>query len=60
MHRLISVLGIVVFIGLAWLMSSHKRRVNPRIILGGLALQFAFAAIILQTKYGSQVFRCVG
>jgi len=38
MHRLISVLGILVFIGLAWLMSSHKRRVNPRIIVGGLLL----------------------
>jgi concentrative nucleoside transporter, CNT family len=56
MHRLISVLGIVVFLGLAWLMSSHKRRVNPRIILGGLLLQFAFAAIILQTTYGSDFF----
>jgi CNT family concentrative nucleoside transporter len=56
MHRLISVLGILVFIGLAWLMSSHKRRVNPRIILGGLLLQFAFAAIILQTTYGGEFF----
>jgi CNT family concentrative nucleoside transporter len=56
MHRLISVLGILVFIGSAWLMSSHKRRVNPRIIVGGLLLQFAFAAIILQTKYGGQFF----
>lgn len=56
MDRLISVLGIVVFIGLAWLMSSHKRRVNPRIIFGGLLLQFAFAALILRTTYGSQAF----
>lgn len=56
MHRLISVLGILVFLGLAWLMSSHKRRVNPRIILGGLVLQFIFAAIILQTSYGSAFF----
>ncbi len=59
MHRLISVLGILVFIGLAWLMSSHKRRVNPRIIVGGLLLQFAFAAIILQTTYGSQFFNAL-
>jgi CNT family concentrative nucleoside transporter len=56
MHRLISVLGILVFLGLAWLMSSHKRRVSPRIIAGGLILQFAFAAIILQTTYGSNFF----
>jgi CNT family concentrative nucleoside transporter len=56
MHRFISVLGILVFIGLAWLMSSHKRRVNPRIIVGGLMLQLAFAFIILQTRYGSRFF----
>jgi concentrative nucleoside transporter, CNT family len=56
MHRLISVLGIIVFIGLAWLMSSHKRRVNPRIIIGGLVLQFLFAAFILQTTVGSHFF----
>jgi concentrative nucleoside transporter, CNT family len=56
MHRLISVLGIFVFLSLAWLMSSHKRRVSPRIIAGGLLLQFAFAAFILRTAWGEQVF----
>lgn len=56
MHRLISVLGILVFIGLAWLMSSHKRRVNPRIIVGGLVLQFLFAGFILRTAIGSSFF----
>lgn len=56
MHRLISVLGIVVFIGLAWLMSSHKRRVNPRIIAGGLLLQFLLAVFILWTTIGSRLF----
>ena len=59
MHRLVSVLGIVVFIGLAWLMSSHKRRVSPRIIVGGLMLQFAFAAFILRTTIGSRVFDAI-
>jgi CNT family concentrative nucleoside transporter len=59
MHRLISLLGILVFISLAWLMSSHKRRVSPRIIAGGLVLQFAFAAIILQTTYGSEFFNAL-
>ncbi|MCA9236171.1 MAG: hypothetical protein KDA44_11915 [Planctomycetales bacterium] len=56
MYRLTSVLGIAAFITLAWLMSSHKRRVKPRIIVGGLALQFAFAAIILRTDWGSAAF----
>jgi CNT family concentrative nucleoside transporter len=59
MQRLVSVLGILVFIGLAWLMSSHKRRINPRIVGGGLLLQFAFAAVILQTKSGSAAFDAI-
>ncbi|MAT71059.1 MAG: NupC/NupG family nucleoside CNT transporter [Planctomycetaceae bacterium] len=60
MYRLVSLLGIAVFLGLAWLMSSHKRRVNPRIVLGGLALQFGLAAFVLQTSVGAQVFDAVG
>jgi CNT family concentrative nucleoside transporter len=59
MHQLVSVLGILVFIGLAWLMSSHKRRFPWRVVVGGLALQFAFAAFILLTDAGKAVFRGV-
>jgi CNT family concentrative nucleoside transporter len=60
MDRLISAIGIVVFIGLAWLMSSHKRRISPRIVIGGLVLQFAFAAFILRTTVGAAVFDAIG
>lgn len=56
MHRLVSVLGILVFICLAWLMSSHKRRLNPRTIVSGLALQFLLAFFILRTTAGDQLF----
>ncbi len=56
MHRLVSVLGIAVFIGIAWLMSSHRERVRLRIIVGGLVLQFTFAVFILQTSYGGRLF----
>jgi CNT family concentrative nucleoside transporter len=60
MHRVISVFGIAAFLGLAWLMSSHKRRVSPRIIIGGLALQFALAAFIIRTSAGKAAFEAVG
>jgi concentrative nucleoside transporter, CNT family len=59
MHRLISILGIVVFIGLAWLMSSHKRRFPWRVVIGGLVLQFLFAALILLTRPGLAFFESV-
>lgn len=52
MERLISLFGLFVMILLAWLMSSNKRRVSPRIIVGGLLLQFVFAACIIWTPPG--------
>ena len=59
MHRLVSLLGIVVFIGLAWLMSSHKRRFPWRVVAGGLVLQFSFAALILLTDTGRAIFKAI-
>ena len=58
--RLMSAFGLVVMVGLAWLMSSHKRRVNPRIVIGGLILQFTFALLILKTPQGKQFFNMLG
>jgi len=60
MERFISLLGLIVFIGLAWLMSSHKRRFPWRIVLGGLALQFAVALLILKTHAGQSLFAGLG
>ena len=59
MERYISLLGLAVMIGLAWLMSSHKGRFPWRIVIGGLFLQFAFAVIILRTTPGEWVFQWV-
>jgi CNT family concentrative nucleoside transporter len=47
-------------IGLAWLMSSHKTRIQPRIIFGGLLLQFVFAFIVLKTEPGRFLFAGLG
>lgn len=56
MHKYVSLLGIVVIIGLAWLMSSHKKHFPWRTVLAGLCLQFAFAVLILRTNQGEWVF----
>ena len=54
--RCISLAGLFVMIGLAWLMSGHKRKISLRIVVGGLLLQFAFALLILKTGPGRDVF----
>jgi len=46
--NLVSALGLFVLLGLAWLLSYHKRDFPLRIILWGIGLQFLFALIILR------------
>jgi concentrative nucleoside transporter, CNT family len=60
MERLISFGGLFVMMGLAWLMSSQKRQVQWRTILGGLVLQFVFAFLTLRTDVGRNLFARLG
>lgn len=59
MQQYTGLLGLAVMIGLAWLMSSHKRRFPVRIVVCGVLLQFAFAFLILRTEIGKKVFEVV-
>jgi len=59
-QRWMSLFGLFVMLALAWLMSSHKKKVELRIVLGGLFLQFVFALLILKTTYGRVTFDSLG
>ena len=54
--KLISLLGLVVFIGMAWALSSNRKQFPWRAVLCGVGLQFLFGFLILKTKLGEQVF----
>lgn len=58
--RVISCLGFFVMLLLAWLMSSHKKKVSPRVVVGGLILQIVFALLILKTSAGQSFFQSLG
>lgn len=60
MERLISAFGLLVMIGLAWLMSSDRRRINWRTVSSGLLLQGGFAILILNTSAGRRTFEWLG
>lgn len=60
MERYISAFGLFVMIGLAWLMSTHRRRVNWRLVAMGLLLQFGFAWLTLKTEPGRLTFDALG
>lgn len=47
-------LGVVTVLGIAFLLSSNRKAINPRTILGGLAIQFAFAFAVLKWELGKK------
>jgi len=56
MERLICLLGLTVFVALAWAMSSNRRLFPWRTVLGGLGLQLTLGALILRTDGGKALF----
>lgn len=45
--RFISFLGLFFLLGVAWLLSSNRSKIRPRVIIWGVGLQLLFALIIL-------------
>src|SRR6266853_427325 len=54
--RLVSLLGLVVFIALAWVLSVNRAKFPWRAVIWGLGLQFFFAWFILDTPIGARLF----
>jgi concentrative nucleoside transporter, CNT family len=52
MQYLWGILGILVVLGIAFLFSSNKKKINFRTVLGGLAIQLLFAFLVLKTSWG--------
>jgi CNT family concentrative nucleoside transporter len=58
MERFTGLLGLVAIVGAAYLFSNNRKAIQPRLILWGLGLQFAFAFLVLKTDFGL-VFRAI-
>lgn len=56
MEKVQGVFGILVFLLLCYALSTDRRAVKPRIVIGGLCLQVLFAIIVLKTDLGRHVF----
>jgi concentrative nucleoside transporter, CNT family len=52
--------GLVVLVGIAWLFSNNKRSVDWRLVVTGISLQIAFAALVLLVPGGRDVFDALG
>jgi CNT family concentrative nucleoside transporter len=54
--RLRSAVGLVVLLGIAWSLSSDRRRIPWRVLGWGLCLQLLFAVVVLRTDLGVAFF----
>jgi CNT family concentrative nucleoside transporter len=55
-QRLVSVLGMFVLLGLAWLLSVNRAAIPWRVVGWGIGLQLVFALLILKTPAGEAFF----
>jgi concentrative nucleoside transporter, CNT family len=60
MERFTGLLGVVLILGLAFLMSNNKKRINYRLVISGLAIQMAMAIFILKVPIGQAMFSKLG
>lgn len=52
MERASGLLGLLVILAAAWLLSTNRKAIRPQVIFWGLGLQFAFALLVLRTNFG--------
>jgi CNT family concentrative nucleoside transporter len=52
--------GLAVLIGIAWLFSNNRRRIDWRLVATGIVLQIGFAALVLLVPGGRDVFDAIG
>lgn len=55
-HHLVSAVGLFAFAGIAWLLSSNRRKVSWKTVASGLALQLALGLLIFQFPGSHRVF----
>lgn len=56
MERCIGLIGIVVILGIAYLLSENKKKIKWKLVGMGLVLQIVFAVLILKVPLGRTIF----
>ncbi len=59
MQQFTGIFGIIMILGLSWLMSNNKKAINLRVVVSGLLLQLALALFILKTTIGQNIFEVI-
>ena len=59
MHVVNSLLGMILILGAAFLLSSNRKAIRPRVVGAAFALQAGFAALVLYVPWGNRVLQAV-
>lgn len=60
MDRFIGLIGIALILGIAFLFSNNKRRINKRLVISGLILQIVIAVMVLRVPPVKSFFQTLG
>ncbi|MFZ4057903.1 MAG: Na+ dependent nucleoside transporter N-terminal domain-containing protein [Ferruginibacter sp.] len=60
MERFQGLIGVVLILGIAWLFSNNKKRINYRLVISGILLQVVIALLILKVPFVKSFFQKIG
>ncbi|MES2890351.1 MAG: nucleoside transporter C-terminal domain-containing protein [Bacteroidota bacterium] len=60
MQRFQGLIGILVILGIAWLVSNNKKKINYRLVFSGILLQIVIALLILKVPIVKSFFQKIG
>lgn len=60
MQRFQGLIGVVLILGIAWLVSNNKKRINYRLVVSGILLQIVIALLILKVPVVKSFFQKIG
>jgi concentrative nucleoside transporter, CNT family len=60
MERFTGLIGVIVILGIAFLVSNNRKKINPRLVLSGMGLQVLIAVLVLKVPVVNKFFQILG
>ena len=60
MERFTGIIGIIVILGIAFLLSNNKKAINYRLVISGVGLQLLIALLVLKVPFITNFFALLG
>ena len=60
MQRFQGLIGIALILGIAWLVSNNRKKINYRLVVSGIILQIVIALLILKVPFVTAFFQKIG